>query len=367
MRFRLRTLVLALLVAAVASVFSTTMAYEMVRNDGRTPDVFSLAALNSSFWFGWAALAFPLSAVVARWRIDRAPRIAIPLNVLAALTAGALHIGLQTTAQAGLYVRSAAMKGIDSGLLAEFADRWVMAAPGQLIQLIDWELLAGMGIVALAHALFYYRETQERALREANLETRLMEAQLAALQQQLQPHFLFNTLHAISALMHRDVNLADKVLVRLSDLLRITLESGSQKEVRLSRELDFIRSYLEIEQTRIGDRLTLDLDVDTDTLDCRVPTLILQPLVENAIKHGVAQHSGPGWVQIRASRRDEVLTLTVDNNGPDHVTPDAERAGGIGLVNTRARLLHHFGDDGDLSIERRPGRFTATLNFPCRN
>ena len=167
--------------------------------------------------------------------------------------------------------------------------------------------------------------------------------------------------------MHRDVNLADKVLVRLSDLLRITLESGSQKEVRLSREIDFIRSYLEIEQARMGDRLTIQLEVDAAALDCLVPTLILQPLVENAVKHGVAQITGPGWIQIRTLRRDGVLTLTVENNGPDAVTPDVERSGGIGLVNTRARLLHHFGDDGDLSIDRRPGRFLATLTFPCRN
>lgn len=367
MRFWPRTIALILLVAAVASVFSTTLAYETVRNDGRTPDIFSLAALNSSFWFGWAALAFPLAAVVTRWRIDRTPQIAIPLNVIAALLAGAFHICLQTTTQSGLSVRAASMKGLEGHYLTTFADRWMMAAPGQLIQLIDWELLAGMGIVALVHALFYYRETQERAIREAHLETRLMEAQLTALQQQLQPHFLFNALHAISALMHRDVNLADKVLVRLSDLLRITLESGSQKEVRLSREIDFIRSYLEIEQARMGDRLTIQLEVDAAALDCLVPTLILQPLVENAVKHGVAQITGPGWIQIRTLRRDGVLTLTVENNGPDAVTPDVERSGGIGLVNTRARLLHHFGDDGDLSIDRRPGRFLATLTFPCRN
>lgn len=364
MRFRARTAMLILLVAAVASVFSTSIAYQMVRNDGRVPDVFSLAALNSSFWFGWAALSVPLAALSRRWRIDRTPRIAVPLHVAAALTAGALHIALQTTTQAALWVRASAMKGQSDGYVATFATRWTSGLPGQLLQLIDWELLAGMGIVALAHAVFYYRENQERALREANLETRLMEAQLVALQQQLQPHFLFNTLHAISALMHRDVDLADKVLVRLSDLLRITLELGGQKEVRLSRELDFTRSYLEIEQTRIGDRLTVDLDIDADTLDCLVPTLILQPLVENAIKHGVAQHSGPGAIRVSATRRDGLLRLTVADNGPG--PSGTVRPGGIGLTNTRARLLHHFGEAGDLTIDRRRDGFTAELTFPCR-
>jgi sensor histidine kinase YesM len=165
--------------------------------------------------------------------------------------------------------------------------------------------------------------------------------------------------------MHRDVNLADKVLVRLSDLLRITLELGGQKEVRLSRELDFIRSYLEIEQTRIGDRLTIDLDIQSETLDCLVPALILQPLVENAIKHGVAQHTGPGKIAISTVRREGVLRLTVADNGPGPA--EAGRPGGIGLVNTRARLLHHFGDRGELTLDRRLDGFTAELTFPCRN
>ena len=367
MRFRPRAILLILLIAAVASVFSTTIAYQTVRSDGRWPDTFALAVLNSSFWFGWAALAMPLAALSARWRIDRTPRVAIPLHVVAALSAGALHVCLQSAVQAALYVRVAATKGLDHDYLAVFGERWLVVFPSQLLQLVDWELLAGMGVVALAHAVFYYREMQDRALSEANLETRLMEAQLTALQQQLQPHFLFNTLHAISTLMHRDVNLADKVLVRLSDLLRITLELGGEKEVPLSRELDFTRSYLEIEQTRIGGRLTVDIDIAANTLDCLVPTLILLPLVENAVKYGVAPHTGPGHIVIRSGRQHGLLTLTVADNGPGPVTVDRVRPGGIGLTNTRARLLHHFGDKGDLALDRRADGFTARLTLPCRN
>jgi len=367
MRFRTRTAILILVAAAVASVFSTSIAYQTIRNMGGPPETFTLAVLNSSFWFGWAALAVPLTALSARWRLDRTPRVAVPILVVAALVAGALHVCLQTTTLAALYVRTAALKGPVSDYFGMFATRWMNGVSGQLLQLIDWELLAGMGVVALAHAVFYYRETQQRALREANLETRLMEAQLTALQHQLQPHFLFNTLHAISALMHRDVNLADKVLVRLSDLLRITLESGSEKEVRLSRELDFIRSYLEIEQTRIGDRLTTEIKIDGNTLDCWVPTLILQPLVENAVKYGVAPHVGLGRIEIGASRRSGLLTLTVSDNGPGPVTAERVRPGGIGLTNTRGRLLHHYGDKGELKIDRRPDGFTAQITFPCRN
>jgi hypothetical protein len=366
MRFRSRTVFLILLAASVASVFSTAIAYQSIRNMGGSPETFTLAALNTSFWFGWAVLAVPLTALSARWRLDRTPIKAVPILVAAALCAGALHVCLQTTTQAAIWVRTMALKEPVTDYLGMFGRRWVSALPGQLLQLIDWELLAGMGVIALAHAVFYYRETQARALREANLETRLMEAHLTALQQQLQPHFLFNTLHAISALMHRDVDLADKVLVRLSDLLRITLESGGEKEVRLSRELDFIRSYLEIEQTRIGDRLTLQLDIDPNTLDCVVPMLILQPLVENAVKHGVAPHAGPAHIVIRSLQRDNMLHLSVANNGPVLGVADPERSSGIGLVNTRARLLHHYGDSGWLDLKKRTDGFTAELTFPCR-
>ena len=323
--------------------------------------------LNAAFWFGWVALAVPLAALSARWRIDRTPRVAIPLHIAAALVAGAVHVAMQAAAQAGLYVRMASMKSGTPDALALFAKRWTTIMPMQLLQLIDWELLAAISVVALAHAIFYYRETQDRALREANLETRLIEAQLTALQQQLQPHFLFNTLHAISALMHRDVDLADKVLVRLSDLLRITLDSGAEKEVVLSRELDFTRSYLEIEQARIGSRLSVELKADPGTLECRVPTLILQPLVENAVKHGVAQHSGPAHIEIRTGKRHGKLVLTVEDNGPGSRPSETNRPGGIGLTNIRARLLHHYGENGHLFVDKRKEGFTAELTFPCRN
>lgn len=368
MRLRPRTALVIVLAAAVASVFSTTLAYQTVRNDGRVPDTFSLAALNASFWFGWALLSWPLTALAARWRLDRTPRVAIPLHVLAALAAGTAHIALQSATSSALWFRSMSMKGAMPGAdLPSFGARWLEAFPSQLFQLVDWELLAAMGIIALAHAVFYRREVQQRALREAQLEARLMEAQLQALQQQLQPHFLFNTLHAISALMHRDVNLADKVLVRLSDLLRITLELGGQSEVRLSRELDFIRSYLEIEQARLGDRLTVTYDIAADALDCQVPVLILQPLVENAVKHGIARHTEPGQVRIRVARQQGQLILSVANSGPDLSDAAPGRGNGIGLANTRARLLHHFGDEGDLALDQQQQHsFTATVTIPCR-
>ena len=145
----------------------------------------------------------------------------------------------------------------------------------------DWEMMTYWAIVGLSHALRYYSEARDRELRESQLETHLVEAQLQALQRQLQPHFLFNTLNTISALMHRNVDAADNMIAKLSDLLRISLQNVGVQEVPLKQELDFLSKYLEIEQTRFRDRLTVVFDVQPDTLDALVPNLMLQPLVEN--------------------------------------------------------------------------------------
>jgi two-component sensor histidine kinase len=366
MRPRTRAVLLIVLAAGVAATFSSSLAYQTVRADGRVPNKFSLAMLNASFWFGWAALSLPLSMLVARWRVDRTPRIAVPILVVAALAAGALHIALQSTTQAWLYLRMGANPALQESYVDRFVDRFKVVFPSQMLQLVDWELLAAMGVIALSHAVFFRREAQDRALREANLETRLIEAQLKTLQQQLHPHFLFNTLHAVSALMHRDVDAANKVLVRLSDLLRMSLDSGKQKEWRLSNELEFLDKYLQIEKARFGDRLSMDFDVDADTFDAFVPALILQPLVENAIKHGVAPHTQHGHLEIRARRADGVLHLQVSDNGPGPVTADKVRAGGIGLTNIRSRLEHHFGGLGRLYLDRKPDGFSAEVTLPYR-
>ena len=171
-------------------------------------------------------------------------------------------------------------------------------------------------IIGFWHATAYYRVAQDRALKASRLETRLAEAQLQALQRQLHPHFLFNTLNAISALMHRDVEAADQMLARLSDLLRIALDQRGAQEVALKDELEFLEKYLEIEQTRFGDRLVVRYDVEAETLDAQVPNLILQPLVENSVRHAVAVRIEPGLIEIRARRVGTNLELSVHDNGP---------------------------------------------------
>ena len=222
-------------------------------------------------------------------------------------------------------------------------------------------------VVALNYARRYYRESRERALRASQLETRLVEAQLKALQQQLHPHFLFNTLQAISSLMHSDVDAADRTLIRLSDLLRLTLERVGEREVTLEAELDFLKKYLEIERTRFGDRLVVGYDVKPEALDVLVPTLLLQPLVENAIKHGVARRSGVGHIDIVARREHDLLYIEVRDDGIG-LSEDALTAlqKGIGVSTTRARLQHQFGADYRFEFHRLSQGLTVVVAVPWR-
>jgi LytS/YehU family sensor histidine kinase len=195
-------------------------------------------------------------------------------------------------------------------------------------------------VVGLVHAVDFHRESQERELTAAQLQTRLAEAQLQSLQRQLHPHFLFNTLHTISALMHRDTEAADAMLARLSDLLRLTLERIGTQVLPLKEELDFVEKYLEIEQARFGDRLQVRFDTPPGTLDAAVPNLLLQPLVENAVRHGIGPKVGGGRVEVVARRDGDMLKLVVRDTGygvpAEKLT--ALNTGGVGLSNTRSRL-----------------------------
>ena len=197
-------------------------------------------------------------------------------------------------------------------------------------------------IVAVSHAFNYARKFRERELRAAELEKRLTEARLQALQMQLNPHFLFNTLHAISSLMHKDVEAADRMLVQLGDLLRHALESTDTQEVTLREELDFLSRYAQIEQTRFGDRLKIEMNIATETLDALVPNLVLQPLLENAIRHGIEPHARSGRIEVTAERHGDSLKLEVRDNGGGLV--NGKVAEGVGLSNTRTRLQQLYSE-----------------------
>jgi two-component system, LytTR family, sensor kinase len=223
-------------------------------------------------------------------------------------------------------------------------------------------------LLLLNHVFRYYRRLREGELRASRLKTQLTQAQLEALKMQLQPHFLFNTLHSISALLHRDPDAADRMIARLGDFLRLTLENSGAQQVSLQKELEFLTCYLEIERVRFQDRLTTSVEVDTAALDAPVPNLILQPIVENALRHGIAQTRGPGRVEISAKRENGSLRIRVRDNGPGLATitrPDDGLKEGLGLSNTRARLEQLYGAAHRFELENAPGGgLIVTLEIP---
>lgn len=234
-----------------------------------------------------------------------------------------------------------------------------------LVKTWHFNLLLYWVIVAVTSAFDYYRKYRERELRASELERSLAQAKLQALQMQLNPHFLFNSLHSISALMHQDVEAADRMVSRLSELLRAALDNTETQEVSLGAELDFLKRYLEIERIRFGSRLNYEIDVPPEALDAQVPNLILQPLVENAIRHGIEPHARPGRIRLLARRQADELTLEVRDNGGG-LGPQAIEEG-VGLSNTRARLQTLYGDACRFEFTSPPeGGLAVRLTLPFR-
>jgi two-component system LytT family sensor kinase len=324
-----------------------------------TPVMAKLFVLNSAYWYVPALLAPIVMAVTRRYRLGRTPwPAALAFHVGTAFLYSLVHTGSMLATRALLF---------ENGGRGAMAVDWWSYIQRQYLTQLDWLLATYFFLVGLGHAMEYWRESRERAVRAERLQTRLAEAQFQALQRQLQPHFLFNTLHTISSLMRSDVDAADMMIDRLSELLRMSLRAQAQ-EVTVRQELDILQSYLGIEQTRFRDRLSVVIAVDPDLLDARVPHLLLQPLVENAVRHGIAPRARPGRIEIRAARRGDRLDLDVTDTG-DGAPPDRLHAlnDGVGLSNTRARLKHLYGDDHRFTFaNRKEGGFQVSISIPYR-
>jgi hypothetical protein len=221
------------------------------------------------------------------------------------------------------------------------------------------------GFVLAWHAATYYRESRDRQLRATELESLLHQSRLEALRSQLNPHFLFNALHSIAELVHANPRLAEQLIVRLGELLRKVLQSPTHAEVPLSEELEFIRAYVDIEQLRLGDRLKVSWDVDEAAMPALVPSLLLQPLVENAIQHGIAVSAAGGSLKIHARREGDSLLLQVSDSGPGLAAAPARNNPGIGLANTRQRLERLFGERHSLDLHSNHG-LTVSLRIPLK-
>jgi two-component system, LytTR family, sensor kinase len=318
--------------------------------------VWRVVALNLTLWYVPAALTHTIFWLSARFRLDsqRWGR-ALALHAGAAMVFSVIHGAIMTAVRAALWPE---LRKIPF-------ERFASYAQSNYLDNLDWALMTYAAIVGLSYALGYYRESQARALKAANLEASLMEARLKTLEAELHPHFLFNTLHAISTLVHTDPESADRMISRLSDLLRLTFDRSGAAEVTLKEELEFLQKYLQIEQIRFQDRLSVKFDIDPETLDAEVPRLILQPLVENAIKHGISPRSGNGLVEVSAKRTNGTMWIEVRDDGVGLSTKARARFNdGVGLSNTRARLECLYGDSHRLEFAEAEGGLAVRILIP---
>ena len=349
------------LVATLLGLFSTAQAYRLTSLNPKAHvdgiEIWSLLILNLTLWYVPAALTGPIFRIAAHFRLDADRWIrAIAIHATAAVLFSIVHAAAMMVVRVVLWPELRLMP----------AARWLSYIQDQYLRNLDWSLMTYAAVVGLSYALGYYRESQARALKAAHLETSLMEARLKTLEAELHPHFLFNTLHAISTLVHTDPEAADRMISRLSDLLRLTFDRSGAAGVALKEELEFLQKYLEIEQIRFQDRLAVKFDIDPETLDTDVPRLILQPLVENAIKHGIGPRTGPGLVQISTKKRPDGTWIEVRDNGVGlSRNARARFTNGVGLSNTRARLECLYGNQHRLDFAEGNGGLSVQMLIPA--
>jgi len=324
----------------------------------RTPVTWDQALkTNLSFYYIWACIAPLVLWLGKRFRFERGLRtisflIHLPTSVLLSTVQLLIaEIVVQSFSPDRLQLYEA-FRAIERTFVVYFH-----------INLLTYWAILGIG-----YGREYYRKFREREVRAAQLRTQLTQAQLQALKMQLHPHFLFNTFNTISSLMHKNVDDADRVLARLGDLLRYSLHNVGVQEVTLREEIDFLQRYLEIEQTRFEDRLKVRISVEPEVLACKVPNLILQPLVENAIRYAVAPRASGGCIEISARQVIGSLRISVVDDGPglpeEYNLPAHE---GVGLRNSRERLEQLYGENHRFILSNKsPRGLEVAIVIPIR-
>jgi len=324
--------------ATVLGLIAASQYYLAVRLEGQEFPFIAAVVFAMPFWYLWALLVPAVVFVAKRLPIDRARWVSRAfLHLLIAFAFAVVHsavvFGVQFVAQP-----SAEMNFQERPLVAWF------------LVFVAYEFTSNMlaygTIVGVTHAVDFYRRFRERQLTAVRLETQLARAQVHALRMQLNPHFLFNAMNSIAMLIrHQERDEAVRTVAGLSDLLRYVLEDAREQEVPLGQELEFVRRYLAIEEVRFRDRLEVRIDAEPETLDALVPNLILQPLVENAIRHGIAKRAASRLVMVSARKSDGNLVVEVVDDGPGLGSKRDEGSGnGVGIPNTRERLSRLYGE-----------------------
>jgi two-component system, LytTR family, sensor kinase len=343
---------LLIAISVVYAVFASTVSvsYTLIYGVSRwslRPDTGAifpyLILMNLAMWTGYALWTPAIFWLGRRFRFDRDGwKTAIAVHVPASVLITAVHLALVGTLR--YYLQT--LRGGTPVLSMTIFDAF--------FRTLDQVLPVYWALIGLQNAVDYYAQARIKEVRSATLETRLMESQLQTLQQQLHPHFLFNTLHAISTLVHHDPDKADLMVERLSDLLRVTLRKVGVQEVELAEELEYLRAYLDIEQIHFGNRLRVEYRIDAAALDVLVPTLMMQPLVENAIRHGLEPMVTPGTLAIEAQADGDTLWLRVRDDGAG-LPKTWQRREGVGLTNTRSRLERLYGEEAAITVRDNPG------------
>jgi len=338
----------------IAALFFSTQVFMMYYSE-RQPIPYARAFLvQGSACYVWALVTPLILWLARRFRIDRDKWLRkVVLHFVFSVALVSSLIALHFLLYMLLAGRASSITPLRLfGYVYPNLDRWI---------LLYWF------IFLMSHAFNYYNSYRKGELKASQLRTQLVQSQLEALKMQVQPHFLFNTLHSISSLLSKDTEGARKMITRLGDFLRLTLENSGSMEVTLQQEIEFLNGYLEIERIRFQDRLTTDIRIDPEVLDVRVPNLILQPIVENAMRHAVG-NSRSGHVEISAAPRNGALHIEVKDNGPGLQVDrafEARRGKGVGLANTQARLVGLYGTAAKFEMVNRPsGGLTVTIEIP---
>jgi signal transduction histidine kinase len=322
----------------------------------REVDTFAQRLIEESTGAYAAGLLF-VGVVAFAWRypLDRpGARKRIPAHLAAMVVYSVAHTTLLLFSRRAIF-SLAGMGAYDYGYL-----------PARYVMELGEDVISYASFVAIITLYRYYRTTRQREIRTAQLERGLAQAELRSLRLQLQPHFLFNALNTISSTMYDDPRSADRMIGQLSHLLRLSLRTSSAQEVPLRDELEVLDGYLGLMRARFGSRLRANVDADTETLDALVPSLVLQPLVENAIRHGNASHAAGGTIDVRVTRVGEMLHLEVSDDGPGVALGSDVFGKGVGLSATRDRLRLLYGDAHRFDARNAGLGFAVSIALPYR-
>ena len=344
------------LIWTVAAIPGVVQSYINANDAGEHGSLASLLLMSFSLYWTDAILSFPMYWLSGKFPLDRRPYwksflvhlVAFPLVVIAFGALRALMFAIIPPDRQYDYSFAAIMKrmfhnGLIGGAWAYFL------------------------MVSGAHAFRYYQSWRQRELQAAELRAQVARYELQIVKLQLHPHFLFNCLNGISALMSTDVSRARAMMTRLSDMLRSSLRFDTDTEISLREELEFVESYVSLQEMRLGPKLTFTQHVDPATLDARIPNMLLQPLVENAIRHGVEPSKRPGPVELRVTRQNGTLSVSLFNDGASEASTQLSKGSGVGLANVGARLRSLYGDNQRIALTRVGGdRVEVNVQLPFR-